>query len=213
MRLRNLFASAFAFGLAVCLCPGFARAVPLFEEVSPGTKSWANSIEDALGFTVIQFSAPGDVTGVVQLVGNSGNFFRFFEGGEHYGCAGSDFAGFQSGHIALMKRGGSCGFFTKITNAAAAGAIAALIVQESLLDDRAENVTAGAPVPILAFFTSFSLGADLKTGSEIFELTVRMATDATPLPGTLPLFLTGLGALGLFGWRRRRGVAFLGEVS
>jgi hypothetical protein len=27
---------------------------------------------------------------------------------------------------------------------------------------------------------------------------------ATPLPAALPLFATGLGALGLFGWRRRR---------
>ena len=25
-----------------------------------------------------------------------------------------------------------------------------------------------------------------------------------PLPGTLPLFATGLGALGLLGWRRKR---------
>ena len=30
------------------------------------------------------------------------------------------------------------------------------------------------------------------------------AFDATPLPGTLPLFATGLGALGLLGWRRKR---------
>ena len=27
---------------------------------------------------------------------------------------------------------------------------------------------------------------------------------ATPLPATLPLFATGLGAMGLFGWRRKR---------
>jgi hypothetical protein len=26
----------------------------------------------------------------------------------------------------------------------------------------------------------------------------------TPLPATLPLFATGLGALGLLGWRRKR---------
>jgi hypothetical protein len=29
-------------------------------------------------------------------------------------------------------------------------------------------------------------------------------TPATPLPATLPLFATGLGALGLLGWRRKR---------
>ena len=29
-------------------------------------------------------------------------------------------------------------------------------------------------------------------------------TAATPLPATLPLFATGLGALGLFGWSRKR---------
>ena len=30
------------------------------------------------------------------------------------------------------------------------------------------------------------------------------AIEATPLPAALPLFATGLGALGLFGWRRKR---------
>ena len=28
-----------------------------------------------------------------------------------------------------------------------------------------------------------------------------------PLPGTLPLFATGLGALGLLGWRRKKTAA------
>jgi hypothetical protein len=30
------------------------------------------------------------------------------------------------------------------------------------------------------------------------------STAATPLPAALPLFATGLGAIGLFGWRRKR---------
>jgi hypothetical protein len=33
---------------------------------------------------------------------------------------------------------------------------------------------------------------------------VLSATSATPLPAALPLFATGLGALGLIGWRRKR---------
>jgi hypothetical protein len=39
----------------------------------------------------------------------------------------------------------------------------------------------------------------LSTGS----ITVTPVT-ATPLPAALPLFATGVGALGLFGWRRKR---------
>ena len=34
--------------------------------------------------------------------------------------------------------------------------------------------------------------------------TVRIDVTATPLPGALPLFATGLGALGLLVWRRKR---------
>jgi hypothetical protein len=31
-----------------------------------------------------------------------------------------------------------------------------------------------------------------------------VAYEVTPLPATLPLFVAGLGALGLLGWRRKR---------
>ena len=31
-----------------------------------------------------------------------------------------------------------------------------------------------------------------------------LSIDTTPLPATLPLFATGLGGLGLLGWRRKR---------
>jgi hypothetical protein len=36
----------------------------------------------------------------------------------------------------------------------------------------------------------------------VFDVVV--AASATPLPAALPLFATGLGALGLLGWRRKR---------
>jgi len=39
-------------------------------------------------------------------------------------------------------------------------------------------------------------------------LTVRVADiGTTPIPGALPLFATGIGALGLLGWRRKRKAA------
>ena len=43
------------------------------------------------------------------------------------------------------------------------------------------------------------------TGEAAFEYTIPANT--TPLPAALPLFATGLGALGLFGWRRKRKAA------
>jgi hypothetical protein len=37
------------------------------------------------------------------------------------------------------------------------------------------------------------------------DVTVTIsAVTATPIPAALPLFATGLGTLGLLGWRRRR---------
>ena len=37
-----------------------------------------------------------------------------------------------------------------------------------------------------------------------FGFDYAVADTATPLPAALPLFATGLGALGLLGWRRKR---------
>jgi hypothetical protein len=46
----------------------------------------------------------------------------------------------------------------------------------------------------------YSVNNTTYTG-ETFTLTL---VTATPLPAALPLFASGLGALGLFGWRRKR---------
>ena len=43
----------------------------------------------------------------------------------------------------------------------------------------------------------------------IFGGPVTIGTTVTPVPAALPLLASGLGALGLFGWRRKRKSAAL----
>jgi len=64
-------------------------------------------------------------------------------------------------------------------------------------------------------FQTFILGspriAELTSGCQVIASTTTSATPSclatTPLPAALPLFVTGLGALGLLGWRRKRKAA------
>jgi hypothetical protein len=75
----------------------------------------------------------------------------------------------------------------------------------------------GGIFPPLSCFgiTNCTLASIVETGAFQFvttgvsDLTVSFASDAAvvPIPGTLPLFATGLGALGLLGWRRKRRAA------
>ena len=46
-------------------------------------------------------------------------------------------------------------------------------------------------------------------GENAINFAFRIADAETPLPAALPLFATGLGALGLLGWRRKRKAAAL----
>ena len=46
------------------------------------------------------------------------------------------------------------------------------------------------------------------TGPGIFEAdNFSLDVTPTPIPAALPLFATGLGVMGLFGWRRKRKIA------
>lgn len=47
------------------------------------------------------------------------------------------------------------------------------------------------------------------TGSNPLNLVFTPVVPQVPLPAALPLFATGLGALGLFGWRRKKKAAAL----
>ena len=50
------------------------------------------------------------------------------------------------------------------------------------------------------------IGTDIVGGIQVPTFNAAFSLDgvATPLPGALPLFATGLGVLGLLGWRRKR---------
>jgi len=64
-----------------------------------------------------------------------------------------------------------------------------------------------------AFFDDGGAGPDADFDDMVIRITAtdlgRGTADATPLPTTLPLFVSGLGALGLLGARRRRKVSKL----
>ena len=53
------------------------------------------------------------------------------------------------------------------------------------------------------------IGTDIVGGTPAptFNLAFSLEGDPTPLPGALPLFASGLGALGLLGWRRKKKAA------
>ena len=86
--------------------------------------------------------------------------------GNTSGCEAADFAGFVPGHIALMQRG-TCGFNVKAENAAAAGAVAAIVFNEGQTGRTGIiSGTLGGPVTHTAqtVGTTFAVGDELRNG-------------------------------------------------
>jgi hypothetical protein len=67
-----------------------------------------------------------------------------------------------------------------------------------------QNALSTSPDPITAVWFFNSATGLVSEESTSASGTATPAVSATPLPAALPLFVTGLGALGLLGWRRKR---------
>lgn len=139
-------------------------------QIAPVSVSYARNVD----YAVMTESPSADVTAPVAAVdltlglGNSATS----------GCEASDFAGFPAGSIALMQRG-VCNFDVKAENAAAAGAVGAIIFNQGNTADRiplfhgtlGSDYTGGIPV----VSASYEKGAEWSVTA---GLVMRIAVDA-----------------------------------
>jgi hypothetical protein len=80
--------------------------------------------------------------------------------------------------------------------------------------DIIQNFGSGSVDSLTATSVSFGLVGKISQGT-IFtaQFITTPVSVAVPLPGTLPLFVGGLAAVGLLGWRKRRKAAAAGGLS
>jgi Zn-dependent M28 family amino/carboxypeptidase len=143
-----------------------------FDRVSPSPTIYTDQVD----YDLMQYSGPGNVTAQIQPVD-----LELPPGplptSSTSGCEDSDFAGFVAGRIALLQRG-VCGFGDKVTNAAEAGAVGAIIFNEGQTGRQALFFgTLGTPKPIPAVGISFNLGVELNTMSQSGPVVMHILSD------------------------------------
>jgi len=125
------------------------------EQTAPVATLYAEETD----YTLMAQTEPGNVSGLVSAVdldlglGNTSTS----------GCEITDFAGFPAGDIALIQRG-ACSFQSKAENAAASGAVGAIIFNQGNTADRtglingtlSANYMGGIPV----FFATYDRGVE-----------------------------------------------------
>ena len=149
-------------------------------EVSPTARTFTEETDTAANdYIVSQFSGAGDLTAqvvpttdiVVPPPGGAGTGTS--------GCEPGDFPAATLGNIALMQRG-TCNFVDKYANAKAAGAVAALIMNDGF-EGRIEPLFITAPVDIgiPTIMISSTIGESLFAEAQTGTVTARVAVDAT----------------------------------
>ena len=148
------------------------------EQLAPAPVAYVEGVD----FDVMSQSDPGDVAGFVtpvdlNLVGDRAS---------DSGCEADDFIGFPAGDIALIQRG-TCTFQLKAENAAAAGAIGAIIFNQGNTPEREGlingTLSSGYSGGIPVFEATFPRGAEWAATP---NLQMRMIADV--FRGTVETF-------------------------
>jgi len=106
----------------------FIRLGPsTLEQTAPGAVTYVEGVDYAL----MDQTDAGDVTATVTPV----DLQLFLGNNSTSGCEAGDFVGFPAGNIALMQRG-TCTFQLKAENAAAAGAVGAIVFNQGNTEGR-----------------------------------------------------------------------------
>jgi Zn-dependent M28 family amino/carboxypeptidase len=103
------------------------------EQTAPGAVIYVEDFD----YDLMAQTDPGDATGSVTAVdlALANADWPNDPGTSTSGCEAGDFAGFPAGNIALIQRG-TCSFQLKAENAAAAGAVGAIIFNQGNSEDR-----------------------------------------------------------------------------
>ena len=126
------------------------------EQTAPGAVAYVEGTD----YGLMSHTDAGDVTGLVTGVDLALGTAAWPNdpSTSTSGCEAGDFAGFPAGHIALIQRG-ACNFDVKAENAAAAGAVGAIIFNQGNSPDRlglisgtlGSDYTGGIPVQFATF--------------------------------------------------------------
>ena len=221
MNPRDLFVGAFAFAItllvATTMSVGPSQATTMTTTVTTTTTSQGVEVvtdtttTSSATVTPLFSVIPGEIFAGAQatldlqlsLVGDVGIIFT----------GGSATLFFGDGGSASFNIGNSGGTFREFSATHA----------YSIPGDYSPSFTASANFDEIAleniarticfFNSSPTCPSTVTTSFIVTHVTVRQVSvageaslivDPTPLPATLPLFATGLGALGLLGWRRKR---------